>query len=83
MLRAPAFKPSNTLDELYVFRLPGTLDYVVPDSIYATQKFYELIRKHNLGGFNFVNIYYKGVKVDPVEGPMSVSDGPKYLPNWN
>lgn len=82
MLRAAAFKPSKKLDDLYVFRLPGTVDYVVPDVTYATQKFYDLVTKHNLGGFNFMRIYYKGFKADPSEGPSLVSTGPKYLPDW-
>ncbi|MFZ6638970.1 hypothetical protein ACO0LL_04470 [Undibacterium sp. TC4M20W] len=78
MLRAPAFKQSAILDDLYIFRLPGTLDYVVSDCSYATEKFYELAKLHNLGGFSFLNIYYKGFKADPLVGPVLVTSGTKY-----
>ncbi len=79
MLRAPAFKADQSLSDLYVFRLPGTMDYVVPDNTYATQKFFDLLKEHELGGFNFNRIYYKGFKANPAEGRSLVSAGPKYL----
>lgn len=82
MLRAAAFKPSERLDELYVFRVPGTVDYVVPDITYATQRFFDLVKEHQLGGFNFMRIHYKGFKADPSEGPSFRSSGPEYLPDW-
>lgn len=82
MLRAAAFNPSEQLDKLYVFRVPGAVDYVVPDNTYATQKFFDLVTEHRLGGFNFMKIYYKGFKLSPSEEPVFTSIGPEYQPNW-
>lgn len=82
MLRAAAFKPSKELDELFVFRVPGTVDYVVPDITYATQKFCSLVTELRLGGFNFLRIYYKGFKLGPSEKPVLTSSGPQYQPSW-
>jgi len=78
MLRAAAFKSSKELEELFVFRVPGTVAYVVPDITYATQNFFDLVAEHRLGGFNFLKIYYKGFKLGASEEPVLTSTGPEY-----
>jgi hypothetical protein len=82
MLRAAAFPSSKELDEMYVFRVPGTAEYVVPDITYATKKFLELVVKLNLGGFTFSRIHFRGFKARSEDNPVYVSPGPKYFPNW-
>lgn len=79
MMRHAGFKQTERLDHLYVFRVPGTERYTPPYNVtFATQRFLDLVVKHQLGGFTFSKNYHKGFKLPPGDKSVFVSPGPKY-----
>jgi hypothetical protein len=82
-LREPYFPATSELEELIIFRVAGTKAYV-PFALgdYVTQRFLELVRKHNLGGFSFARVRPYREPLAPDEAPILISRGPRYKPTW-
>jgi hypothetical protein len=79
MMRKVGFVQSEELEQLYVFRVPSTAAYsVFAPGTFATQKFLDLVVKHQLGGFTFSKNFHKGFRLSPGEQQVIVSNGPKY-----